>query len=89
MLTFTFIITKFGIFSLVIVFIISTFIIVNKFFGDPYEGFSLTILLILFLFSLNTFMIGIIGEYVTRIYDEVKKRPNYIIEEIIDTQKNS
>ena len=65
------------------------FIIINKIFGDPYEGFSLTILLILFLFSLNTFMIGIIGEYVTRIYDEVKKRPNYIIEKIIDNQKNS
>ncbi len=82
-------ITKFGIFSLLIVFIMSAFIIVNKVFGDPYEGFSLTILLILFLFSLNTFMIGVIGEYVTRIYDEVKKRPNYIIEEIIDNQKNS
>ena len=82
-------ITKFGIFSLFIVFVLSIFIIINKFFSQPYEGFSSTILLILFLFSLNTFMIGIIGEYVTRIYDEVKKRPNYIIEKIIDNQKNS
>ena len=82
-------ITKFGILSLLIVFIISTFVVINKIFSDPYEGFSLTILLILFLFSLNTFMIGIIGEYVTRIYDEVKKRPNYIIEKIIDNQRNS
>ena len=45
-------------------------------------------LLILFLFSLNTLMIGIVGEYVTRIYDEVKQRPHYIIEEIIDNEKN-
>ena len=82
-------ITKFGILSLLIIFIISTFVVINKIFRDPYEGFSLTILLILFLFSLNTFMIGIIGEYVTRIYDEVKKRPNYIIEKIIDNQRNS
>ena len=82
-------ITKFGILSLLIVFIILTFVLTNKIFSDPYEGFSLTILLILFLFSLNTFMIGIIGEYVTRIYDEVKKRPNYIIEKIIDNQRNS
>ena len=29
-------------------------------------------------------MIGIIGEYVTRIYNEVKNRPNYIIDEIIE-----
>jgi glycosyltransferase involved in cell wall biosynthesis len=81
-------ITKIGIFSISIVFFISTFILINKFFGNPYEGFSLTMLLILFLFSLNTLMIGIVGEYVTRIYDEVKQRPHYIIEEIIDNEKN-
>ena len=28
-------------------------------------------------------MIGVIGEYVTRIYNEVKNRPNYIIKKII------
>ena len=77
-------ITKFGIFSLSMIFIFLVFILINKFFFNPYEGFSLTIILILFLFSLNTIMIGIIGEYITRIYNEVKKRPNYIIEEIID-----
>ena len=82
-------ITKIGIFSISIVFMISIFVFINKFFRNPYEGFSLTILLILFLFSLNTFMIGIVGEYVTRIYDEVKQRPNYIIDEIIDNEKNS
>lgn len=82
-------ITKFGIFSLALVFMISSIIIVNKIFFDPYEGFSLTVLLILFLFSLNTLMIGVVGEYVTRIYDEVKQRPNYIIERIIEDEKNS
>ena len=56
----------------------------NKLFFNPYEGFSFTIILILFLFSLNTIMIGIVGEYVTRIYNEVKQRPNYIIEETIE-----
>ena len=34
-------------------------------------------------------MIGVVGEYVTRIYDEVKQRPNYIIEKIIDNKNNS
>ena len=82
-------ITKFGIFSLSMIFIFLLFILINKFFFNPYEGFSFTIILILFLFSLNTIMIGIIGEYITRIYNEVKQRPNYIIEEIIDQQNNS
>ena len=77
-------ITKFGIFSLSMIFVFLIFILINKFFFNPYEGFSFTIILILFLFSLNTIMIGIIGEYITRIYNEVKQRPNYIIEEIID-----
>ena len=78
-------ITKFGIFSLSMVFVFLTFILINKFFFNPYEGFSFTIILILLLFSLNTIMIGIVGEYVTRIYNEVKQRPNYIVEEIIDS----
>ncbi len=77
-------ITKFGIFSLSMIFLFLIFILINKFFFNPYEGFSFTIILILFLFSLNTIMIGIIGEYITRIYNEVKNRPNYIIDEIID-----
>ena len=82
-------ITKFGLMSLFIIFIFTIFIIINKLFFNPYEGFSFTILLILFLFSLNTIMIGVVGEYVTRIYDEVKQRPNYIIEKIIDNKNNS
>ena len=82
-------ITKFGLISLFSILVFSLFIIINKFFFNPYEGFSFTILLILFLFSLNTIMIGVIGEYITRIYDEVKQRPNYIIEKIINDKNNS
>lgn len=77
-------ISKVGIVFLFIIFIIFLFIVINKMFFNPYEGFSFTILLILFLFGLNTLMIGVIGEYVTRIYNEVKKRPNYIIKNIIE-----
>ena len=58
------------------------FIIIKIFFNPPL-GFSLTALFILFLFSFNILIIGIIGEYITRIYDEVKTRPNYIIEDIV------
>ena len=77
------IITKVGLFSLLSTGIFFIFITINKLFFDPILGFSFTILLILFLFSFNTLLIGIIGEYIIRIYDEVKTRPNYIIEDII------
>ena len=77
------VITKIGLFSLFSTSIFAFFIIINKLFFNPILGFSFTVLLILFLFSFNTLLIGIIGEYIIRIYDEVKTRPNYIIEDII------
>ena len=77
------IITRIGLFSLFSTSIFAIFIIINKLFFDPILGFSFTVLLILFLFSFNTLLIGIIGEYIIRIYDEVKTRPNYIIESTI------
>jgi glycosyltransferase involved in cell wall biosynthesis len=35
----------------------------------------------LFIGSIQLLTIGIMGEYIGRIYDEVKKRPHYIIKE--------
>ncbi len=48
-------------------------------YGQVVPGFTTTILLILFLFGILFFILGIIGEYLARIYDEVKQRPNYIV----------
>ena len=76
-------ITRIGIFSLFAISLLTIFIIINKLFFDPILGFSFTTLLILFLFSFNILLIGVVGEYLTRIYDEVKTTPNYIIEDII------
>ena len=39
------------------------------------------IILLLFIGSLIMISLGIIGYYIARIYDEVKGRPRYIIEE--------
>ena len=76
-------ITRIGLFSLFSISVFAIFIIINKLFFNPILGFSFTTLLILFLFSFNILLIGVVGEYVTRIYDEVKTRPNYIVEDII------
>lgn len=48
-------------------------------YGRTVPGFTTTILIILFLFGILFFILGIMGEYLARIYDEVKQRPNYIV----------
>ncbi|MEA5468200.1 glycosyltransferase family 2 protein [Spirulina sp. 06S082] len=47
-------------------------------------GFATTTILILLSFSVNALFLGIIGEYLGRIYQQVKKRPLTIIEKRIN-----
>ena len=47
-------------------------------------GLSSTILIISFFSGLQLIALGILGEYIGRIYDEVKKRPKYIIDKKIN-----
>lgn len=49
--------------------------------GTPFTGWAPIMILILIIGGLLMLMLGIIGEYVWRIYDEVKKKPNYIVRE--------
>ena len=52
--------------------------------GREAPGAATTILLILSLFGILFFVLGIISEYLARIYDEVKNRPNFIIKNKIN-----
>ncbi len=53
--------------------------LVRYFTGHAVEGFTTVILLILFIGSVIMMSLGIIGYYISRIYEEVKGRPRYII----------
>jgi dolichol-phosphate mannosyltransferase len=46
------------------------------------QGFTATILVITFVSGVNLFFLGVIGEYVGRIYEEVKGRPLYVVDSI-------
>lgn len=48
--------------------------------GNNPDGFYITILVILSLSSIQLIMLGVLGEYVWRIFDEVKDRPLYIVD---------
>ncbi len=47
---------------------------------DRVPGFATTTILVSFIGGLQMFSIGLMGEYVRRVYDEIKQRPLYIIE---------
>jgi glycosyltransferase involved in cell wall biosynthesis len=52
--------------------------------GRSVSGFATVILLLLIIGSLLMFSLGIIGEYLARIYEEVKRRPRYVIASSIE-----
>ena len=45
----------------------------------PFTGWAPIMILILVIGGLLMLMLGIIGEYVWRIYDEVRGKPNYVV----------
>lgn len=66
------------------------FIIVRKFlFGDPVNGWASLICVIIFIGGIQLFCIGIMGQYIAKIYMETKKRPHFIVAEsnLPDAQK--
>lgn len=47
--------------------------------GVPFDGFGTLVCLMLIGFGAITLVLGVLGEYVGLIYEEVKQRPNFII----------
>ncbi len=54
-----------------------------KFWLHSPQGFTALILAITFLSGVNLFFLGIIGEYIGRVYEEAKGRPHYVVREVV------
>ena len=79
-------VTLAGVLTLLFCVIMGIQTLVNYFSGRAIEGFTTVILLLLFIGSVIMISLGIIGYYLSKIYEEVKQRPRYIISKTVNAQ---
>lgn len=76
-----------------VIFIVIAFLLIFqtlyiKFSGRAIEGFTTVIISTLIVGGVVSFSLGIIGEYLSRIYEEVKKRPHFVIQQTLNLKKD-
>jgi len=60
-----------------------------RLFTGAIVGQASTLIIVLFMSGIQLIFLGIIGEYLGRIYDEVRARPLYIVHHVLGAQKRS
>ena len=73
------IITVLGMMVLAVSFILGSISLMQKIMGMALGGFTTVIIVLLFIGSMIMISLGIIGYYIANIYEEVKKRPMFIV----------
>ena len=73
-----------GLFAILASTAFAIYSIIAKFFFDRSpQGFTAIILVVTFLSGIQLVFLGMLGEYVGRIYEEVKHRPLYVVDQVI------
>ena len=83
-------ITGFGIMIVILSFLALIYVLVSYFFGifgDTQPGWSSLMLSIWFIGGVQLISIGLIGQYIGKIYVEVKQRPRYHIDTFLSAKK--
>ncbi|HET6177605.1 MAG TPA: glycosyltransferase family 2 protein [Candidatus Sulfotelmatobacter sp.] len=76
-----------GAIAIVLSSLFSFYALYAKFWLHSPQGFTALILSISFLSGVNLFFLGIIGEYVGRVYEEAKARPHYVVRRVIGAHR--
>ena len=64
-------------------FILGFVVVLGKFFGKaPFTGFTLIASSILFIGGIQITLTGLIGQYISRIYDAAREKPAFHVERI-------
>jgi len=71
-----------GVFSLILSVFLIVYALAQLIIGNVVSGWTSILIAIVFFGGLQTLAIGVIGEYIGKIYYQVKRRPRYIIETI-------
>ena len=74
-------ITGLGVFISFISFIVILYVLVSFFNGTTVPGWSSTLIIVCFIGGIQLISLGVIGDYIGKIYLETKARPRYIISE--------
>ena len=83
-------ITRLGFFSVLISLLYFGYNLYRKlFYNDIPQGFTATILAIILFSGVQLISLGLIGEYVLRIYNQVRNRPLFVIDKIIQDGKQT
>ena len=71
----------------IVSFIIMIYALWSKFFGETVTGWTSMVAAMCLISGIQLICLGIIGEYIGKIYSETKRRPKYIIEKTTEDEK--
>ena len=82
------IVTVLGFLTLLLGVVVGTDAIVSWMRGRAVSGFASIIITLLIVGSFIMISLGILGEYVAKIYDEIKRRPVYFVQDTVGLDEN-